>query len=333
MRPVRRLPRHPGEAAEEQVGGESGSGVIRNGTRGSSTVYAIRSQKIARFVRIRTRGSARSRTSERSTGIVFVFPAGIADRGDRGLPSTAAVGDFEDGTEGLRRAALRQRHVDRGVGVEDPAGQVEHHGPRGARLRERQHQVVGRDEALVARGSETRQMRAVLNRDLGGAVHAVSVHRPGRPRAGEGQDLLRGKRRRNHLLVRDDLDAGRPVHRRELGEIEVRRLPELLGEVEDQPPRWTGAGGRREPAATPACPRGPGGSRRRGVPRERGRARRSRSAIACRRTRRGTGTIPSAAGPRAGRRGPEGRAHSGERRWSRSRAARPPAAGCRGPAG
>ena len=50
-----------------------------------------------------------------------------------------------------------------------------------------------------------------------------------------------------------------------------------------------------------------------------------------RRRRRGTGTSPSAAGLRAGPCGPAGRARSAERRWSRSRAGRRPAAGAPSP--
>ena len=50
--------------------------VVRTETPGSSTVTYASSQKIAIVVRILTRGSAGSRRPVRSTGIVFVFPAG-----------------------------------------------------------------------------------------------------------------------------------------------------------------------------------------------------------------------------------------------------------------
>jgi hypothetical protein len=59
----------------------SGATDIRIGAGASSTVYAMRSQEIARLVRIRTRGSSRTSTAERSSGIVFVFPAGYPMRG------------------------------------------------------------------------------------------------------------------------------------------------------------------------------------------------------------------------------------------------------------
>jgi hypothetical protein len=54
----------------------SGTSVIVSGASSSSTVYTIRSQEIAKFVEMRTRGSARFRICERSSGIVFVLPAG-----------------------------------------------------------------------------------------------------------------------------------------------------------------------------------------------------------------------------------------------------------------
>ncbi len=100
------------------------------------------------------------------------------------------------------------------------------------------------DDSLVTRRSETRDGDAVLRCDLGSAVPPLRVAGARRPRARHEKELLLGKRRRHHLLVGDDLGAGRVIDGLQLHEVEVRRFPELLGEVQREP-----ALGRREHAS------------------------------------------------------------------------------------
>ena len=60
------------------------------------------SQKIAIVVRILTRGSAGSRRPVRSTGIVFVFPAGKPNDSRATFQPPAAVGHLENGRKASR---------------------------------------------------------------------------------------------------------------------------------------------------------------------------------------------------------------------------------------
>ena len=185
---------------------------------------------------MRTRGSARSSTSERSSGIVLVLPAGISHRGQRGLPSAMAVGHLEHRRRRpLEPLPLRERDVDRRVAVEDPAGQVQHDaagrpGLRAARARGRAaRRCPGTASARSRRGR--RRPRARSPRCGRGPSRRS-------PRGTSGRETVKsffsGNGGGAMLLVRDDRDAGRMVHRAQLGEIEVHGLPELLREVEAQ---------------------------------------------------------------------------------------------------
>ena len=173
LRAAGRLDRHPREAAERELGGGEGAhGVTRVGAGSSSTVYAIRSQEIARFVRMRTRGSLAHEDAGEVDRHRLRLAGRISHRGDRRLPASRAVRHLEDGRLGAQVAALGQRDVDRRVGVEDPAGQVEHHALRGAGLGQRQHELVRRHDPLVARRREPGEVDAVQRGDLGRAVAA-----------------------------------------------------------------------------------------------------------------------------------------------------------------
>ena len=91
------------------------------------------------------------------------------------------------------------------------------------------------DDALIPRRRETGEIPAVLSSDFGRSIAAELVCRFRNEGPRDAEQVLRREGRRDHLLVGDECDALRMVEGEDLREVEVRRFPELLREVEQEP--------------------------------------------------------------------------------------------------